>query len=240
MQVPIKNFEDKYLISDSGEVFSLVSKRNIKTGKCTSGYSMAKLFDSYCPLTTKRVYKYIRVHRLVASHFIPNPNPARYTQVNHIDGNKQNNHIYNLEWVSPAQNMQHAVATGLFVIPPILSKEQVVSALDQYIDGIPLKILMKTFNVSKRLLEWIEECSINIGKHEKFLERQMLNTHLASKERGKVSSQAVLQKDTNGVLVKKWDSMIDAAKALGLGQGNISNVIAGRSKSCGGFLWEKV
>ena len=48
------------------------------------------------------------VHRLVALHFIENPNPDEYDQVNHIDGDKSNNIVTNLEWVNCKLNMEHA------------------------------------------------------------------------------------------------------------------------------------
>ncbi len=51
------------------------------------------------------------VHRLVAAHFIPNP--LNLAEVNHKDGNKHNNHISNLEWVTHKENIQHAVDNGL-------------------------------------------------------------------------------------------------------------------------------
>ena len=51
------------------------------------------------------------VHRMVADTWIPNPNG--YEQVNHIDGNKDNNCVENLEWTTPSQNMHHAWRTGL-------------------------------------------------------------------------------------------------------------------------------
>lgn len=55
--------------------------------------------------------KHYRVNRLVAMEFIPNPN--NYPEVNHKDGNKHNNHVDNLEWVTKSQNMLHAYSTGI-------------------------------------------------------------------------------------------------------------------------------
>lgn len=53
----------------------------------------------------------LAVHRLVALHFIPNP--YQHPQVNHKDGDKFNNHVGNLEWVTVSGNAQHALRTGL-------------------------------------------------------------------------------------------------------------------------------
>lgn len=69
------------------------------------GYLCVNLYDELCKM------KQVKVHRLVAIHFIPNPN--NLPQVNHRDGNKLNPHKDNLEWCTAKQNIAHACANGL-------------------------------------------------------------------------------------------------------------------------------
>lgn len=57
------------------------------------------------------------VHRLVAEYYCTNPCPEEKDQVNHLDGNKFNNHYSNLEWCTLVENVMHARATGLWVQP---------------------------------------------------------------------------------------------------------------------------
>lgn len=76
----------------------------LKPLKLTKGYLGIKLYNN----TFSKTFK---IHRLVAETFIPNLN--NLPQVNHIDGNKQNNYVDNLEWISNLKNQRHAIKNGL-------------------------------------------------------------------------------------------------------------------------------
>lgn len=112
----IPGYEGLYQISNYGSVKSLdryvkhykggsklIKGKNIAP-KIDKGYLRIKL----CKLGEK---KYYTVHRLVALTFINNPN--NLPVINHIDGDKLNNHISNLEWCTISDNTQHAYDTGL-------------------------------------------------------------------------------------------------------------------------------
>lgn len=96
----------RYYVSDAGEVFSTCSgeMKKLKPAMGTTGYEFYSLREDG---------KYIQkdIHRLVAEAFLPNPDNLPY--VNHIDGNKLNAHVSNLEWCTPKHNHTHAVQTGL-------------------------------------------------------------------------------------------------------------------------------
>lgn len=102
-----------YKISESGVVFSLRRNKFISKRVNYKGYEDCCLFVDGKIKTTK-------VHRLVALSFIVNT--ENKPQVNHIDGNKLNNHYLNLEWCTPKENISHAFNTGLKKPHPIGSK----------------------------------------------------------------------------------------------------------------------
>lgn len=120
MKKDIKNFEGLYQVDEYGNVYSLDKRVNagimchttvVKKGKqlkpetCKNGYKRVLLISQ----ENKRCHKL--VHRLVAEAFIPNE--LNLPQVNHKDGNKNNNHYSNLEWCTQQDNNVHALKTGL-------------------------------------------------------------------------------------------------------------------------------
>lgn len=115
---PIPGHEQYYAASEDGRIFSLNYRR---TGRIAE-LAQSSLFDKRRPSESmyRRVKAYFinpntptAVHRLVAMAWIPNP--MGLPQVNHIDGNKANNHVSNLEWVDNAENQRHSTRTGLHV-----------------------------------------------------------------------------------------------------------------------------
>ena len=114
----VKEFESAYEISNLGKVkslkrfkkhwkggLSIVHEKILKMSINSKGYFNV---DLSCD---EKYLKSVDVHRLVALHFIPNPENKPY--VNHIDGNKQNNNVSNLEWSTASENTKHAFKIGL-------------------------------------------------------------------------------------------------------------------------------
>jgi hypothetical protein len=116
----IKGYEGLYTININGQIksvgrkvkhrsgFKTIPDRIMSIANNTSGYKSISLCKN-------GIGKSYQLHRLVAIAFIPNPNNK--PQVNHIDGNKQNNNINNLEWVSAKENSQHSYDNGLSIAP---------------------------------------------------------------------------------------------------------------------------
>lgn len=96
---------DGYLVSNCGRVVSLKTGRELAWQITPNGYAMVCLYKN------DQRFRAL-VHRLVADAFIDNPDSL--PEVNHKDGDKLNNNVCNLEWMSREQNLRHAVDTGLF------------------------------------------------------------------------------------------------------------------------------
>ncbi len=95
-----------YAVSKDGKVYSFLSQRFLKNSyNSTTKTVRVNLYGIDSKATT------IEVHRLVARAFIPNPN--NYLVVNHLDGDRTNNTVSNLEWCTHEHNSIHAVTTGL-------------------------------------------------------------------------------------------------------------------------------
>lgn len=116
----VEGFEGVYEVSNHGRVRRIYkdSRSQNKNGKhrilrpCNRGRYLC------IELSKGNVGKMLVVSRLVAKAFIPNP--ENKTQVNHISGDRMENGVWNLEWVTPQENTLHAIRIGLRTFSPTI------------------------------------------------------------------------------------------------------------------------
>mgnify|MGYP003641447926 CR=1 FL=1 len=99
----IKGYENLYKVSNLGRVIKVSKNRVLAESKYSDGYR-------YYSLSKNGKSKKFKSHRLLALHFLSNPENKK--QVNHIDGIKYNNDLSNLEWVTQSENILHSYKIG--------------------------------------------------------------------------------------------------------------------------------
>lgn len=140
---PIQGYEGEYVVSNRGDIFSLERFGNWRTLRLKprishNGYERVTL-------TKNNSRGYFFVHRLVALAFIENP--YMKATVNHIDGNKTNNHVGNLEWATQSENSQHAVDNNLTYrakgeeMSKVLTEKDVTKILDLRKSGMTHRMI---------------------------------------------------------------------------------------------------
>lgn len=171
---PVVGYEGLYEVSNTGIVRGLerfgnrnhTFQKELKPSK-NKRYEEVKLYKD----GGKRTFK---VHRLVAMAFVPNV--ENKPQINHIDGNKNNNNAENLEWCTQSENNRHAIDNNL---------------------NSPYKMIEST-------------------------------------------KKEVLQLSLDGKVIKKWETLTEASRTLGLQISNISHCCKGRIRQTGGYKWRLV
>lgn len=137
----IKGYEEFYQISNLGNVRSLPRNGTINKSRILKPNNVKNYLQ--VSLQKHGKTKYQKVHRIVAETFIPNPN--NYPQVNHIDGNKHNNRVDNLEWVTSSENQLHSYYTLKNNIKPVLQYDRNGNFIKEWINpakaGDTLKIV---------------------------------------------------------------------------------------------------
>ena len=144
MEKIIDKLDNQYSVNTDGIVFSLKGNKKELKGKITnSGYREVIL-------SHKGVKHYFLIHRLVALTFIENKYNAR--TVNHKDGNKLNNKLDNLEWMSDSDNLKHARNNGL-----LNSKINKEVAMQIFNDKGTVRELSKKYGISKTQIGYIKQ-----------------------------------------------------------------------------------
>lgn len=158
----IKDYEGLYQVSNMGRVKRVARYIHSKPSRLhfngEKRWFKEKILKKYlgvmgyyrialCKCNTQ---KSIRIHRIVAQTFIPNPNNKPH--INHKDGNKLNNYVDNLEWVTPLENVKHAIKTGLMDSKMLAkySKKNLIKKVDMLtLDGEYIRTFDSMHNVYK-------------------------------------------------------------------------------------------
>lgn len=154
----IKNYENLYQISNYGRLKRFYKNgtfRIIKPLKDSIGYMIYGL-------SKNSKFKQFKIHRLVAIYFIPNP--KNYPEVNHIDGNKENYSIENLEWCNRSQNMKHGYSSGLILTHKASNVNKIITEEKKL-------IINKMKNLGFTLKEIACLCCVNISTISKILNK---------------------------------------------------------------------
>ena len=212
-----------YAVSNTGRVVNVRSNRELTP--CvdrSNGYAVVNLYDE----TGKPRRKYL--HRLMAEAFLPNPDNKR--TINHIDCNKSNNTLDNIEWATDSENMRHAFQNGL-------CENTRQSA---YIQQRRLAEAPRT----DRQREAARENIVRINKRPK-TERQLEASRRA------VTSQRCQERAMESHLNrhppirvietgKIYRSQRELAEELGIGESAVCACLHGRRKHAGGYHFEYV
>lgn len=198
----ILTFNSNYEVSNLGKLRNAKTKKELKFRDNGHGYLGAYLYNK-----GKRKVEYI--HRLVAYCFIPNIDNKE--EVNHKDGDKSNNCVYNLEWVTKSENIKHSYKTGLRKITEKQRKNAILQ-LSKITPEALLKGRLKSAETNKKksTLEYIKN-SLNQAKPIKCIE-----------------------------LNRVFISALRVEHKLGIKKSAIQKAMNKGYKTCGGYHWKYV
>lgn len=221
----IEGFE-RYSVSDTGLVRNDRTGKILKESMATNGYSRIGIYDE-----TGNI-KWNGVHRYVAMAFIPNP--ENKPQVNHIDGNKQNNAVSNLEWVTSHENEVHKCYV-LKNIRGVSSKARPVKCVETGEIFPSARLAALSIN---RCHNGIREClsgkKLTSGGYHWVYADATEYEHEERWKRGSLSNSPILCVETGVV----YPTLRAAAKAINGNWKQISDVARGIGHTHRGYHWK--
>lgn len=234
---PVKNYEKFYEVSNKGRVksFHIVGNNTELSdkGKIINGFYKSGGYIAV-NLTNKKESEEVLLHRLVAKHFIPNPKNKRC--INHIDCDKTNNCVNNLEWCTYKENHDHARKNGLY--PDTYKVAQYT------LNGE----LVRTYDSCSHAAEILNVDYKNVsrackGNRKSFLDYQWEYYENEPKnkidEYSKDVSKKVHQLDNEGNTINTFNTLTEAANDVGLVSGNgIGKACRGEQSHAAGYQWK--
>lgn len=223
--VEIQNYKNYYIHRD-GRVYSKYTNKLLKP--------------------VKNIYLYVNIgnnkaiHRLVAQHFIPNPENKPH--VNHKDGNKLNYHVDNLEWATRSENLQHAIDTGLnsctISIKQYTLDGQFVSEYKSISDAC------RALNIPTHCVSMItRSCDKKVKYAYNFIWRYSNDNDITPVSNKEHKYRKIGQYTMDDILLQTFDSLSEAAIAIGKNKrhtGSLSACYSGKADSAHGYKWKPI
>lgn len=239
--VDIQGYEGLYKVNNGGDILSVRSRKILKAGKNKQGYMCVVLAkDGKC-----KTYK---VHRLVASAFIPNP--QNLPSINHKDENKTNNNVNNLEWCTHKYNLNYGTAierrSKTIKESPIKQRKSVLqlslqgNIIAEYRSikeaaeetGIDRRQISRAINhVGKQAQGYLWILKDNYDSNTNYYE-------IHRKESMRPKPKKIAQYTKDGTFIREWESLTEVTKELGIGFSTLSGCLHGRYSQAGGFIWK--
>lgn len=235
---PCPEFEDKYLISSYGRVLGIGTYNTCKKGELIkqhkkrgrNGYMQVRLYNN-------GIAKTIEVHTLVAKAFIPNPQSL--PMINHIDEDKTNNHVNNLEWCTNQYNVRYSNAKRV----DIYTKDGTfIETLNSLTDASK-KYNIPTSNISRCCLSKNGICygyQFRFYKHP-FVPKPFTEYKRRLSRKGHKSNEdryvSLREYTTDGSYITTWSNSEEAAKAYNIAGSNIRKCSRGEINTTGGKIF---
>lgn len=229
MQLYIYNGQiTSYFITTQGKLYNSKTKNWLKGQVNKNGYlSYSISIDG----EKHRLY----AHRMVAETYIPNKDKNK-NEVNHKDGNKLNNNIENLEWVSPAENKRHAVETGLRKLKPVYCYDENLQLVCTY-PNLALAARITHHNAS-----WLceqcnrEEKTLSYGYYWSYSDKP--DFKISSRKNVFPGVKKVGQYNAQNELIEIYSNLTQAANQTGYDRHRISECCNNKIKTYKGYIWK--
>jgi hypothetical protein len=238
----IKGYEGLYQVSNFGNIRNKRTNKIKIPYKCKNGYMYVSLYKN-----NKSKNKLI--HRLVAETFFKNKN--NYTDVNHIDGNKLNNKIENLEFCTRSYNLKEAYRLKLREpVYLMLNKKDELCPNSKKINQYDLNgKFIKTWGSQLEIERQLGICHTNISncclkkenKSIKGFQWRFFNNDFdidINPLKIKTTAKKIVQYDLQMNFIKEWNSITEASKELNICHTTISKNALGKYSHAGGYIWK--